>query len=98
MKGQRLLLSFQEYSFVNDDGEKVEGATAFIVSDKLQGENAKGYRVSKFSLSKDKAKKLEGKPVPCLVDCEFNLGVDNQQRPKLNLLDIEFNKKFDLGI
>lgn len=97
MKQERLLLGYQTYDFITDDGEKVEGASAYLLSDEINSENAAGYKTMKISLTKKMISKIYGKKLPAIVDCKFELSSNSNQQPTLKIVDFDYVRpsKFD---
>lgn len=75
-------------SFRGNDGNFVELAKVHLLSDALNGEGEKGYRVAVMNISLEKARKI--KTAPCLVNAEFDLRVGKDNKAQLDLVDIEY--------
>lgn len=96
MNKKTLLLSLTEYDFTNDDGERVQGASVYLLGDLLEDKNAHGYRVGKFSVSQDIVKDL--KTVPCIVNADFDLKINAKNQPSLSIKKLDYVKSFDLQL
>ena len=94
MERKALVLGVEKYDFRDDEGNQVKGAKISLLSDKLNGENQKGYRTAKFNVSHEIADKVQSAPALCKV--LYEMKVNGNGNVSLRIVDVKQDKEVDL--